>query len=111
MLDERGRSFDEIRRQYPDARGDFVSGSSMDRVFRPGSTVVFTSPSAPLTEGEPAAVHIIGEGYTLKRVLRDGDSVILRPDSTDPAWQDDRTLPAASVDYIAPVIHWHSYSW
>lgn len=104
--DYRGKTDADIKREHPDAFGSMVFGYSMNRVIRPGS-IVHTSASAEVRDGDIAIVRIHDEGCTLKRVHFEGDTVILRPESDDPDWQEDSRHPADRVSFVGRVVHWY----
>ena len=77
--------------------GDYlldVEGYSMQGVgIVPGMTLVMR-PDVPPTEADVCSVYVEGEGNTLKRVVRDGDHVVLV--AANPEFPDQR-VPAGLV--------------
>lgn len=79
---------DYVMADHPGAFFLRVSGESMNRTLRDGEYALVDE-NATVNNGDAAVVLVNGCEYTIKRVYRTGSSLVLSPDSTDPAFKDE----------------------
>lgn len=83
------------------------AGDSMNKVI-PQGMLVLIDPDKEVNSGDVAAVMVNGDDATLKRVYFAGNTIVLHPESTNPAHHDrtiDSTNPEApEFRVIGPVI-------
>lgn len=85
-----------IAESHPDGFFLKASGDSMDKIMPDGSLVYFDR-SAQVRSGDIVAVTVNGDDATMKRIFFAGDTVVLHPESTNPAHRD-RSIDAADPD-------------
>jgi repressor LexA len=78
---------DDILGHHPEGFFLKVVGESMNRVL-PNGCFAFIDPDVEVSDNDLVAVHVNGHDATIKRILRGNTSVILKPDSMDPAFSD-----------------------
>ncbi len=86
-----------LAERFPHAFFLRVSGDSMDRVFPDGCWVLIDPDQCEVVSGRRYAVLVNGDDATLKTCYLAGDSVVLHPESSNPAHKD-RLICAADPD-------------
>lgn len=87
ILDERVSLPYEVRERHPDAYFLEVEGDCMDKVY-PEGCYILVDPGTEPQDGSIAAVAIDGADYVMRRLHRGASSIMLSPESTNPAHED-----------------------
>lgn len=85
-----------IARSHPDGFFLTISGDSMDKIMPDGSLVYFDK-QVEVRSGDVVAVTVNGDDATCKRIFFAGDTVVLHPESNNPAHRD-RSIDASDPD-------------
>ncbi|WP_170042442.1 LexA family protein [Enteroscipio rubneri] len=99
----------DVAQRHPDGFFLTVSGDSMDKIMPDGS-LAFVDPRAAVANGDVAAITVNGDDATIKRIFFAGDTVVLHPESSNPAHRDraiDSNDPDAPAVRIIGKVVWH----
>lgn len=99
----------EVQARYPDGFYLVVHGDSMNRVL-PDGAFAYINPCDFARNGVIMAVNVNGDDATIKRVFTAGESLVLKPESTNPKHRDrliDSTDPDAPRVRIVGEVVWY----
>lgn len=85
-----------IAKNHPNGFFLTVSGDSMDKIMPDGSLVYFDK-DVEVRSGDIVAVTVNGDDATMKRIFFAGDTIVLHPESNNPAHRD-RSIDASDPD-------------